>query len=130
MNKTTFELKTSGKNLDQVFEKCALTLFQEIVDTENTDFVGQYDLSLSADSPEHLLEKWLNFLLFLHNKYDLVFHFFKVTIDQENNSLSATICGDKYKPDGFQQQNFSSVTTLPQITMKKRSVSVDVNINQ
>ena len=126
MNPETVNLKASGKNIEQAFEKSAQLMFQEILDTENIDFVGQYNISLSADSPEHLLENWLNILLILHNKYDLVFQFFKVTIDQENNTLNATICGDKYSAEKHEiHKNLSQVTGTPHLTMKKRSATIE-----
>jgi SHS2 domain-containing protein len=130
MNQKPFELKVTGKNLKDAFEKSARMMFQELVDIEDAEFVGQYNLSLNATSPEELLQKWLNLLLVFYNKYDLVFHFFNVTIDQEKNTLTGTICGDKHTPDSFQQQkSLSQVTSTPEITIKKRSVAIEVSIN-
>ncbi|MCX6665040.1 MAG: archease [Euryarchaeota archaeon] len=89
-------VKANGKTLAEAFEHAAKAMFDIITDNSEVEFVGQYDIELDAPDLEQLLVDWLSKLLFLHGAQNLVFGFFKVTIDTKKNHLSAHVCGETY----------------------------------
>ncbi len=89
-------VKAYGETLDQAFENAATAMFDIITDNSERDSVGQYDIELRAPDLEQLLVDWLSELLFLHGAKNLVFGFFKVTIDKKNNHLKAHVFGEPF----------------------------------
>ena len=89
-------IKAYGKNISEAFENAAKGMFDIITDNSNIESIGQYDIELEADNLEQLLIDWLSELLFLNSAKNLVFSFFKVELNEKNNSLSAHVFGEKY----------------------------------
>ena len=89
-------VKAYGKNLSEAFEHAAKAMFDIITDNSEIESVGQYDIKLEAPDLEQLLVDFLSELLFLNSAKNLVFGFFKVELDEKNNSLSARVFGEKY----------------------------------
>jgi len=89
-------VKAYGKNLSEAFEHAAKAMFDIITDNSEIETVGQYTILLDAHDLEQLLVDWLSELLYLNSAKNLVFGFFKVNLDEKNNSLSATVFGEKY----------------------------------
>lgn len=89
-------VKAYGKTLSECFENIAKGMFDIITDNSKIESIGQYEISLEAPDLEQLLVDWLSELLFLNSAKNLVFGFFKINLDEKNNSLSATVFGEKY----------------------------------
>lgn len=89
-------IKAYGKTLAEAFEHAAKGMFDIITDQSDIESVGQYRIEAKADDLEQLLVDWLSELLFLNTAKNLVFGFFKVTIDEKNNRLSADVFGEPF----------------------------------
>jgi len=89
-------IKAYGKNISESFENAAKGMFDIITDKSEIETVGEYKIHLEAQDLEQLLVDWLSELLFLNSAKNLVFSFFKVELDEKNNSLSAHVFGEKY----------------------------------
>ena len=89
-------IKAYGKNISEAFENAAKGMFDIITDKSEIEAVGEYEIHLEAQDLEQLLVDWLSELLFLNSAKNLVFSFFKVELDEKNNSLSAHVFGEKY----------------------------------
>ena len=89
-------IKAYGKNISESFENAAKGMFDIITDKSEIEAVGEYEIYLEAQDLEQLLVDWLSELLFLNSAKNLVFSFFKVKLDEKNNSLSAHVFGEKY----------------------------------
>jgi len=89
-------LKAYGKNLSEAFQNAAKGMFDIITDSSEIEPVGQYDIQLEAADLEQLLVDFLSELLFLNSAQNLVFGFFKVELDENKNSLSARVFGEKF----------------------------------
>ena len=89
-------IKAYGKNISEAFENAAKGMFDIITDKSEVEAVGEYEIHLEAPDLEQLLVDWLSELLFLNSAKNLVFSFFKVELDEKNNSLSAHVFGEKY----------------------------------
>jgi len=89
-------LKAYGKNLSEAFQNAAKGMFDIITDSSEIEPVGQYDIQLEAADLEQLLVDFLSELLFLNSAQNLVFGFFKVELDEDKNSLSARVFGEKF----------------------------------
>jgi SHS2 domain-containing protein len=88
-------VKAFGSNLSECFENAAYAMFDIITENSEIESTGQYNIQLQADDPEQLLVDWLSELLYLHSAKNLVFGFFKVTLEDYNKKLSATVFGEK-----------------------------------
>ena len=89
-------IKAYGKNISEAFENAAKGMFDIITDNSEIESTGEYEIHLEAQDLEQLLVDWLSELLFLNSAKNLVFSFFKVELDEKNNSLSAHVFGEKY----------------------------------
>ena len=89
-------IKAYGKNISEAFENAAKGMFDIITDKSEIEAVGEYKIHLEAQDLEQLLVDWLSELLFLNSAKNLIFSFFKVELDEKNNSLSADVFGEKY----------------------------------
>jgi len=89
-------IKAYGKTLSEAFENAAKAMFDIITDNSEIESIGQYDIKLEAPDLEQLLVDWLSELLYLNSARNQVFGFFKVDLDEKNNTLSAKIFGDKF----------------------------------
>lgn len=88
-------VKAYGSTLSECFENAAKAMFDIITDKSEIENTGQYNIKLEADDSEQLLVDWLSELLYLHSAKNLVFGFFKITLEDYNKKLSATIFGEK-----------------------------------
>ena len=88
-------VKANGSSLSECFENAAKAMFDIITDNSEIENIGQYAIQLEADDSEQLLVDWLSELLYLNSAQNLVFGFFKVTLEDYNKKLSATIFGEK-----------------------------------
>lgn len=89
-------IKAYGKNISETFVNAAKGMFDIITDSSEIESVGEYEIKLQAQELEQLLVDWLSELLFLNSAKNLVFGFFNVKIDEENNTLTAHVFGEKY----------------------------------
>ena len=89
-------VKAKGKNVEECFENAAKAMFDVITDGSEIESVGQYKIKLEADDSEQLLVDWLSELLYLNSAKNLVFGFFKVTLEDYNKKLTATVFGEKF----------------------------------
>ena len=81
-----------GKSLDTLFENAAAGMFSLITDLRRVKKVGEYRVSLKADTLQDLMVAWLSELLFLHETQRLLFKRFEVKV--KKNSLTAKIDGE------------------------------------
>jgi len=89
-------VKAYGKTLSEAFENAAYGMFDIITDKSEIDKIGQYDINLEADDLEQLLVDFLSELLFLNSAENIVFSFFKVSLNEKEKSLSANTFGEKF----------------------------------
>jgi SHS2 domain-containing protein len=89
-------IKAYGKTLSEAFENIAKGMFDIITNNSEIENIGQYNIELETNNLEQLLVDWLSELLFLNSANNLVFGFFKVDLDEKNNTLSAKVFGDKF----------------------------------
>jgi len=89
-------IKAYGKTLSEAFENIAKGMFDIITNKSEIENIGQYNIELETNNLEQLLVDWLSELLFLNSANNLVFSFFKVDLDEKNNTLSAKVFGEKF----------------------------------
>ncbi len=84
-----------GKTEKELFENCALALFEIIADTKKTQQKKRLEVKLENESLEGLLYDWLSELVFLTDAKRLVFGQFRVKIKkQKKYLLNAEIFGE------------------------------------
>lgn len=89
-------VKAFGKDLSEVFAHAAKGMFDIITDSSEITSKGTYKIELRANDLEQLLVDWLDELLFLQGAKNLVFGEFKVDVEEEECSLSATVSGEEF----------------------------------
>ena len=89
-------IKAYGKNISEAFANAAKGMFDIITDNSEIESIGEYEIHMQAHDLEQLLVDWLSELLFLNSAKNLVFGFFNVNVDEDNNSLLAHVFGEKY----------------------------------
>lgn len=113
-------VKACGDTLAEAFEEAAKAMFDIITDKSEIENVGQYTIELKADDLEQLLVDWLSELLFLNSANNLVFGFFKIDLDEKNNSLSAKIFGEKYDISKHKVGTEIKAVTYHMLEVKKK----------
>lgn len=71
-------------------------MFDIITDKSEIESTGEYEIQLQSNDLEQLLVDWLSELLFLNTAKNLVFNFFKVTLDDKTCRLNARVFGEKF----------------------------------
>tara|TARA_Y100000310_G_scaffold345729_1_gene468917 strand:- start:2032 stop:2451 length:420 start_codon:yes stop_codon:yes gene_type:complete len=88
----TFEAK--GKNLNELFESCALATFDSMVNLKTVKAKIKKEIKLEEENIENLLFNFLEELIFLKDAKYILFNKFKVDI-KENKKLKALVNGEK-----------------------------------
>jgi SHS2 domain-containing protein len=87
-----FEAK--GKNLNELFESCALATFDSMVNLKTVKAKIKKEIKLEEENIENLLFNFLEELIFLKDAKYILFNKFKVDI-KENKKLKALVNGEK-----------------------------------
>ena len=93
-------VKAYGKDLCELFESCALAMFDIISDTKKIDGKGEMEIKLAVDELDQLLVDFLNNLLYFKDTDNFVFASCKVKkISKKNGKwlLDATMSGEVFQ---------------------------------
>jgi SHS2 domain-containing protein len=112
-------LRSFGSKISTCFEYAAKGMFDLITASSIIEDKGEYHIELKADDVEQLLVDFLNDLLFLHSSRNLVFGFFKVSIDIERCYLSAIVKGDEFDLSKYQYGMEIKAVTYHMLEVKK-----------
>ncbi len=86
-----------GKNLKQLFANTARGLFSLITELESIRDSVKRMVKVTATNKEGLLFEWLNELIYLFDKFNMVFCRFDI-IALNDTELQAIVYGEKIKP--------------------------------
>jgi len=86
-----------GKDLKQLFSNAARGLFSLITELESIDDSVMINVKVTAADREGLLFEWLNELIYLFDRYNLVLNRFDF-IRLSDTELEATVYGEKVNP--------------------------------
>ncbi len=113
--------EATGKTLDELFKNAALALFDINVDIKSVKKKSKKSIKLSAENIEQLMFKFLDELIFLKDKFSVVFSDCKVKVkEQKNNySLEATLYGDKIDPEKQKLGVDAKAVTMHMFEVKK-----------
>lgn len=112
-------IRAYGKDIRECFENAAKGMFAIITDNSKIDSVGEYRITLKAESLEDLLVDWLSELLFLNSAYNLVFGEFDVKVDEDDFSLDARVRGEEYRRDKHGYGTEIKAVTYHMLEIKK-----------
>jgi SHS2 domain-containing protein len=88
-------LRIVGADLPDLFQTAAIGLFDVIVaNREEVHVLETEQVSLSGDSTEELLVKWLNELIFLSETRHRLYNQFQVELDESGCRLTAAVGGE------------------------------------
>jgi len=86
-----------GKDLKHLFRNAARGLFSLIIDLEDINSSASKEVKMTSSNREGLLFEWLNELIYLFDRYNMVFNRF-VFISLNDTGLQAKIYGEKVNP--------------------------------
>lgn len=112
-------IKAYGRTLDELFENCALAVFEIMTDTTKVEPKVKVEIYEFGYDLENLLYKWIEDLLYYHDSQLLVFSKFKVKIDPENLTLEAEAYGEKFDPQRFEKRVVVKAMTYHEMEIKK-----------
>jgi SHS2 domain-containing protein len=112
-------LRSYGNSLSTCFEYAAKGMFDLITASSIIEDRGEYGIKLKADDLDQLLVDFLDELLFLHSSRNLVFGFFKVSIDIDQCYLSAIVKGDEFDLSKHQYGIEIKAVTYHMLEVKK-----------
>ena len=79
--------EAEGKNLNEVFEQCALALFSIVVDLKGVKPKKKVMIKKESGDMEKLLFEFLNELVYIKDTDNIVFSKFKVNIKQDKKQF-------------------------------------------
>ena len=91
---TAFE--ACGKNLNELFENCALATFTEMVDLKTVTPKVKKQISLSAEKIEALLYDFLSEILFIKDTESMVFAKIQCKITESGICLPDSTCKEQW----------------------------------
>jgi SHS2 domain-containing protein len=98
-----------GNNIDEVFENCAIAMFNILGKTSDVKLIKKFEIELKAKNYERLLYDFLEELLFLLETENLFLSNVKNLRIDKNFSLTCTIEGDNI-------QNYETNSDIKAIT--------------
>lgn len=112
-----FEVK--GKTLPELFSESAKALTGCLIEISGKNFTQILNIRLKADSPEELLVRWLEEILFLFETKSFVGLTFDVTVDQ--NQLQAVVKGREWEEEREFLKTQIKAVTFHGLEIKKTS---------
>ncbi|MEM0173823.1 MAG: archease [Sulfolobaceae archaeon] len=112
-------IKAYGRTLDELFENCALAVFEIITDTSKVLPKVKVEIQEFGYDLENLLYKWIEDLLYYYDSRLLVFSKFKVKVDSETLFLEAEAYGERFDPQRFEKRVVVKAMTYHEMEIKK-----------
>ena len=109
--------RAQAKNLNELFEICALATSDTMVDVKTIKQKIKKNLNLESDDLEQLLVLFLSELVYLKDAELLFFSKFEVKL--KGNTLKAKILGDKYS-DKMKFKNDVKAITMHLLKIEKK----------
>ncbi len=125
---TSFQ--TTSKDISVVFSNAGRKLEKLIVDTRNVRGSQTRNINLQCTSPKELLNRFLSELVYIKDTYQLVFSKIDVIVNEEANSLTGYLKGERF--DKVRHKQRSKIVALTQRMMKIEKIGenwqVQVNL--
>ncbi|MDO8627300.1 MAG: archease [Candidatus Diapherotrites archaeon] len=113
--------EVSANSLKELFEDSARAVFEVMVETKTVKPKIKKKISLKTETPEKLLYDLLSEIVFLKDKYGMVFCSAKIKLTEGKNSLnlSAEFFGDKADPNTQKLGQDIKAVTLHKFFVRK-----------
>ena len=109
-----------GKDLNEVFENCALAIFELSADIKTVKEKEKVEIELEHKKIDNLLYDFLSEILFLKDSKYIVFKKVKVQIKEgKANKLNAVLFGDTINPKKQRLENDIKAITMHMFELKK-----------
>ena len=123
-------VEVQGEDLNKIFERAALALFETIVDTSNVSPNIKKIVEVEGFDLYNLLYKWLEEWLYIHDVEGLVFSKFKVHKIEEvkvNDEMIYKISGEGYG-EPLDPKKHSIKTEVKAITYHEMYIGKEGNL--
>ena len=113
-----------GKNLNEVFENCALAIFELSAEISTVKAKQRLEIEIEHEKLDNLLYDFLSEILYLKDAKYVVFKKVKVKITQakkenEKNKLNAVLYGDTIDSETQKLENDIKAITMHMFYLKK-----------
>ncbi len=118
------EFEAYGKNLEEVFEICALTTFNVMTDTKKVRPKIKKDIDVESEDKESLLYDFLERLLILHDSENLMFSKFSVKKIQKKGDkylLEAVAEGERFDDKRHENKTVVKAVTYNNMEIGKKN---------
>ncbi len=112
-------IKVKAGSLPELFEKCALALFDIITDLEKVRGLKKIEFQIEEESIEDLLIRFLNELLYYFGAKNFLGCEFKVELIEEGKRMKAKIKGEKANPQIHSIKTEVKAATYHEFELKK-----------
>ncbi len=116
--------KAYGKNIEELFENCALAVEEVMVDIKTLSNEEHYDITFENESLENLLYDFLSELIFVKDTEGLLFKEFQIIISHKNKKyyLYASCKGCFIDREKHMLLNDAKAITKHEFEIKKEDV--------
>lgn len=110
-----------GKNLNELFENCALAIFEESADIKKIKVSKKKKISLESNKIEDLLFDFLSEILYLKDVYSIIFKSSEVNITESKGKfkLRAELVGESIDREKHELRNDIKAITLHMFKIEK-----------
>ncbi len=110
-----------GKNLNELFENCALAIFEESADIKKIESDKKKKIILESGKIEDLLFDFLSEILYLKDVHSMIFKSSEVDITETNGKfkLKAELAGEKIDREKHELRNDIKAITLHMFKIEK-----------
>ena len=112
-----------GKNLNELFENCALAIFELSAEVKTIEPKKKLEIKLENKKLDNLLYDFLSEILFLKDSKYMVFRNVKVKVNQNNKNknfeLKSTLEGDTINSEKQHLENDIKAITMHMFELKK-----------
>ena len=113
-------LEATGKNLTELFKSAAQAVIESMVNPKTVKPAIEKEIKKKEKAVEKLLFEFLEEIVYLKDAESMVFHDIKVKVNEKKLEATATLRGDKIKPEKQElHQDVKAVTMHYYLVEKK-----------
>ena len=114
--------EATGKNLKELFESAAKAAIESMADPKTVKSKIKKTFRKKAKDIDGLLFEFLEEIIYLKDKYAMVFRDVKVKVDEKKMTVQAVITGDKIQPEKQELRQDVKAVTMHYYTVEKNRV--------
>ncbi|MCX6708593.1 MAG: archease [Candidatus Woesearchaeota archaeon] len=112
--------EATGKTLKELFESSASAAIESMANPKTVKPKIKKTFKKKAKDIDGLLFEFIEELIYLKDRFAIVFHDVKVTVDEKKMTVQAVITGDKIQPEKQELRQDVKAVTMHYYTVVKK----------